>query len=203
MKWKRPLIVVGCLIAVGAAAGVLTWHFWPEPPPTTATQVVGAVMVEKNPLEMTPKQLDEWVNAVADVVERLPAHETQKLLQVAMQDEAIRERFESLKPETRRRLFNLISEEQRARMMASMAQGMVAMFKAMPKSVRNAALRQMHARRKQGEARRAREGKGGHPPMTKERFAEFHAATTPIQRAQFVRAMREMSKMMDEAGIRD
>ena len=68
MDRKTLAIVSVCVVVVGAAAGVLTWHFWPEPPPTTADQVVATVMVEANPLEMTPEQLDRWVNDVADVV---------------------------------------------------------------------------------------------------------------------------------------
>lgn len=200
MDRRKLALVAGSIVLLAAACGLLAWHFWPEPPPTTANQVYGTVMTQANPLEMSPEELDRWVNQVADVVERLPAHEFQKLLSSAMSDEEMRKRFESLKPETRRKLMNLISEEQRARMMAEMAQGMVAIFKAMPKPLRDAALRKMH---EQGQRQRAQRGGGrdGHPEMTKQRFAEFQAATTPRQRATFVRAMREMRAMMESAGI--
>jgi len=198
---KLTLGIVSVVYVLGAA-GALTWHFWPEPPPTTADQVYGAVMSDDNPLEMSPEELDRWVNDVADTVEHLPAHEMQKLLQVAMQDEDMRKRFESLKPETRRRLMNLISEEQRARLGAEMMEGMVLFLRAMPKPLRVRAIREMHARGRRHRERGGREGRG-HPEMTKQRFAEWHAATTPRRRAQFVRAMRDMRKMLDEAGIRD
>jgi len=196
---RRKLIAATLSVAaVLAAAGALAWHFWPEPPPTTADQVYGTVMVEDNPLEMSPKDLDRWVNSVADVVERLPPHEMEKLLRLALQDKEMRQRFRKLEPETRRRLMSLISQEQQARLGVEMMQGMVHFLKAMPKSVRVRMIREMHKRREQGHG----EG-GGHPKMTKERLAEFHASTTPRQRAQFVRAMREMRIMLEEAGIRD
>jgi hypothetical protein len=95
---------------------------------------------------------------------------------------------------------NLISEEQRARLGAEMAQGMVAMLRAMPRSLRNRMIREMHER---GKRQRARGGGRRDREFSTERFMEFHAATTPRQRAQFVRAMREMRRMMEEAGIRD
>lgn len=198
MNRRKLIAAILSVAAVLAAAGALAWHFWPEPPPTTADQVVGTVMVEDNPLEMSPKDLDRWVNSVADVVERLPPHEMEKLLRVAMQDQEMQRRFESLQPETRRRLMSLISQEQQARLGVEMATSWVAFMRAMPKSVRVRMIREMHKRRDRGH----REG-GGHPKMTKDRLAEFHAATTPRQRAQFVRAMREMRVMLEEAGIHD
>ncbi|MFW6162616.1 MAG: magnesium transporter MgtE N-terminal domain-containing protein [Planctomycetota bacterium] len=199
MNRRKLIAVILSAVALLAAAGVLTWHFWPEPPPTTAQQVEQAVMTPTNPLEMSPQELDRWVNQVADTVERLPPHEMNKLLELALQNEELQERFRQLEPETRRRLMNLVSEEQRARLGAEMAQGMVAMLKAMPKSARNALLRSMHKRRQSERAR----GSGGDREFSTERFMEFHAATTPRQRAQFVRAMREMRRMMEDAGIHD
>lgn len=199
MDRKKLALVIGSIVLLLAAGGVLAWHFWPEPPPTTANQVYGTVMTQDNPLKMSPEELDRWVNQVADVVERLPAHEFQKLLNTAMGDEEMRKRFESLKPETRRKLMNLISEEQRARMMAEWAPGMVAALKVMPKFLRDKALREMHEHGKRQRAKRGADG--GHPKMTKQRFAEFQAATTPTQRAKFVRAMRDMRVMMESAGI--
>ena len=133
MKRKKLIVVILSIAGVLAAAGGLIWHFWPEPPPTTADQVYGVVMTGTNPLEMSPEELDRWVNDVADTVERLPPHEMEKLLHVAMQNDEMRQRFETLKPETRRRLMDLISQEQRARLGAEMATSMVAMLKAMPK----------------------------------------------------------------------
>ena len=85
---------------------------------------------------------------------------------------------------------------------AEVLAGMVVFLPAMPKSLRVKAIREMHAQGKRQRARQGREGRG-HPEMTKERFAEWHAATTPRRRAQFVRAMREMRAMLEEAGIQD
>jgi len=203
MNRRKLIVTIVSIVCVLGAAGVLAWHFWPEPPPTTADQVYGAVMTDDNPVEMSPEELDRWVNSVADTVERLPSHEMNKLLTVALQDEEMRKRFESLKPETRRRLARLISDEQRARLGAEMMQGMVQFLKAMPKPLRNKAIREMHEHGKRQRERARKEGRGGPHEMTKERFAEFHASSTPRQRGQFIRAMREMRKMLDDAGVRD
>jgi len=202
MNRRTLAILIGSVACLAGAAAALGWYLWPEPPPTTADQVYGAVMSEDDPLEMSPEELDRWVNNVASVVERLPAHETQRLLEVALKDDRLRKRFESLKPETRQRLANLISQEQRARMAADMAVGMVQFLRAMPKPVRVRFIRQMHARGERERAQRRGRGGGKHE-MTRERFAEWQAASVPRQRAKFVRAMREMRTMLEEAGIRD
>ena len=199
MSRKKLALAIGSVVGLLAAAAMLVWHLWPEPPPTTADMVYGAVMAETDPLKMSPEELDRWVNDVASVVERLPPHEMQKLLTLALQNETIRQRFESLEPATRQRLVSLISQEQRARLGAEMAQGMVAFLKAMPRPVRNAAIRQMHEHGKRERGRRG--GRGGHPEMTKERFAEWQAASSPRQRSKFIRAMRDMRKMLEDAGI--
>ena len=201
MSRKKLAVVVGSVVGLFAAVGGLTWQFWPEPPPTTVDMVYGAVMVETDPLKMSPEELDVWVNNVASVVERLPPHEMQKLLTVALQDERIRQRFESLKPETRRRLSDLISQEQRARLGAEMAQGMVTFLRAMPRPVRNAAIRQMHERGKRERGKRG--GRRGHPEISKEKLVEWQAASSPRQRSKFIRAMREMRQMFEDAGIED
>jgi Mg/Co/Ni transporter MgtE len=195
MNRRRLVLVLVSLACLGAAAGVLTWHFWPEPPPSTADQVYDAVMGAE-PQELSDEEVADWIETVADTVDRLPPHEFEQLVTRALGDEKLRERFEALKPEQRRRLMNLVSEEQRSRMMAKMGPAMVKHFKAMPAPVRKVVFEQMMKRH------RERRGKGTHPEMTPRRFVERHAATTPRQRAEFVRAMREMRKMLQEAGVK-
>ncbi len=136
----------------------------------------------------------------ADFPHRLScSYEMQKLVERALTDARLKERFESLRPEDRQKLMGLVSEEQRARMMAAFAKGAVAMLKAMPRVARKAILQQM---RQRGEAAKGQfKGKG--QEMSKQRVAQWLAATTPTQRAEMVRAMREMRAMMHEAGIRE
>ncbi len=192
-KW---LLIVACAVCLLAAGGILAWYFWPQPPPTTAEQVVEAVL-KADPAEMSQEELAAWIKDVAAKTERLPPHEMQKLVEQALANEGLRERFESLPPEERRKLVELVSEEQRARMMVTMATGVVQMLKAVPAPARKAMIQQMIDRR---EAYKGK-GKGVHPEMSKESVARWLAATTPTQRAEVVRAMREMRKMMREAGI--
>jgi Mg/Co/Ni transporter MgtE len=151
--------------------------------------------MDSDPAELSGKQLDTWLRQVATMAERLPPHEMQKLVEKALTDESLRERFESLSPEDRQKLANLVSEEQRARMMAKMATGFVAMLKSMPPPLRKAMLQQM---REKQEAH-----KGDRPQMSKQQVAQWLAATTPTQRAEMVRAMREMRKMLHEAGLKE
>jgi len=188
-KW---ILVIASAVCLLVAAGVLAWALRPEPPPPTADDVLAAV-AESDPTQLSDEEVETWMARVASTLERLPPHEMQALVQKALGDEALRKRFEALTPEQRQKMAGLISEQQRARMMATMATGMVATFKVMPAPLRKMAFEKMRAGRE--------EHRGKHPKMTKERFAQFHAATTPTQRAEFVRAMREMRKMMQEAGI--
>jgi Mg/Co/Ni transporter MgtE len=192
---RRVLLIAGSLVCLLGAGGVLAWQFWPAPPPTTADQVFTAVMTS-DPATMSEKDLERWVETVAATVERLPPHEFEKLVTRALQDDTLRQRFDSLKPETRQKMMSLVSEEQRSRMMAKMGTTMVQYFRAMPPALRRIAFQQMMSRR---DAHAGPDGK--HPEMTKERIVQHHAATTPAQRAEFVRAMREMRQMMEDAGV--
>ncbi len=195
LKW---LLIAGCAACLLGAGSVAAWHFWPKPPPTTADQVVEAVM-NSDPAEMSQEELATWIRDVASKAERLPPHEMQKLVEKAMANEGLRERFESLPPEERRKLVELVSEEQRARMMAKFTTGMVAVLKALPAPARKVMLQQMIQRH---EADRGK-GKGDRPEMSKESVARWLAATTPTQRSEMVRAMREMRVMMKEAGLKE
>lgn len=193
---RRWLVILG--LALIPVLGAVLWFVWPEPepPPSTADEVIETVLGE-DPTELSGEELDRWMARVVATVDRLPPHEFQPLVQKAMANAELRARFESLEPEQRRRLRNLVSEEQRAQMGAGMAKGMVAVLKAMPKALRDTTIREFHERAK------ARRGEHGRREMTPKRFAEWHAATTPKQRAEFVRAMRDMRQMMEDAGVAD
>jgi len=195
MRRKVVLIAVS-VVCLAVAGWLLAGQLKPQPKPTTAEQVVESVMAA-DPGGMDEKELDTWVKQVASLAERLPPHEMQKLVERALSDEKLKERFESLSPEDRQKLASMVSEEQRARMMAKFATGMVQMLKALPAPVRKLALQQMR------EKREAYKGKGPGGRMSKERVAQWLSATTPTQRAEMVRAMRDMRKMMQEAGFKD
>jgi len=192
---RRKLILLAiAAVCLGSTGWLLAGYLKPKPAPTTAEQVVDAMMAS-DPAELGEKQLDTWLRQVAAMAERLPPHEMQKLVEKALTDETLRERFESLTPEERHKLANLVSEEQRARMMAKMATGFVAMLKSMPPPLRKSMLQQM---REKHEAR-----KGERPQMSKQQVAQWLAGTTPTQRAEMVRAMREMRTMLQEAGLKE
>ena len=189
---RKRLLIIGSIVCFVAAIGVLAWALWPGPPPTTADQVL-AVMMEADPTQLSEEELDPWMKQVASTVDRLSPHELQKLVDRAIADETLRQRFGSMSPQQREKMANLVSEEQRARVMVRMAAAGVRRLKAMPAPLRKATLRLIRARREAGGH--------GPPQVTKERMAQWYGATTPRQRAQFVRAMREMRRMLEEAGI--
>ena len=193
--WRNGLIIGACIASLAGAGGFLAWHFWPEPPPPTAEEVYAA-MTEVDIGELSEEELDGWIARVADAIERLPAHEVEKFVGKAIANPKLRERFESLDEKHRRKLANLISDEQRARLMTEMVPRFVQELKQMPPPARKLLIQGMraaHSRRRGGKRR----------TMSKERFAQFHGATTPRQRAKIVRAFREMRKMMEEAGVND
>ncbi|MBL7223868.1 MAG: hypothetical protein ISS72_08445 [Candidatus Brocadiae bacterium] len=194
MARKTVVLVTVSVVSLAAAASLVAWHFWPEPPPSTAEQVYDTVM-GSDPTQLSDEKVKGWIADVASTVERLPPHEFEKLIVKAMGDENLRKRFEALKPEQRRKLMDLVSEEQRSRMFAKMGTSMVKYFKAMPAALRNIALREMQARTQH------RRGGGAHGGISKQRLMERHASTTPKNRAEFVRAMREMRKMLEQAGV--
>ncbi len=184
-------------IALIPALAAAAWFAQPEPvpPPSTATETMTAI--ESVDFEgVSDEKLIEWGETVASTIQRLPPHELQKFVGMAMANPKLRERFEKLTPEQRKRLEGIMSEEQRVRVMTDMAQGFVKTMKAMPAFARNAALRAMSERRK------AHEGKSAHAAMTPAKMAQFQAASTPTERAKFIRAMRDMRVMMKEAGIK-
>jgi Mg/Co/Ni transporter MgtE len=192
----RRKVLLGIGIALIPVLGAAAWLTWPEPPPPPSTaDEITAALEAVDFSALSDEELTDWGERMAGTLQRLPPHEVQKLIGIAMADDRLRQRLEKLSPDQRERLANIMSEEQRARMMTDMAQGMVAVFRAMPKSLRGAAFRAMRERQKQ------RQGRSEHPRMTPQRMAEWQAATTPTQRAKFVRAMREMRVMMREAGV--
>ncbi|MBM4039208.1 MAG: hypothetical protein FJ290_11910 [Planctomycetes bacterium] len=195
---RRALFIVAWAVCLGTAVWLLTKYLGREPKPSTAEQLVDA-LAKLDPAEITEKEAEAWLKQVAELTERLPPHEMQKLVERALSDQKLKERFESLRPEDKEKLMSLVSEEQRARMMTTMATGMVAVLKALPSAARKAMFQQMRERREEYKGK----GKEGRGQMSKERVAQWLAATTPTQRAQFVRAMREMRVMMQEAGIRE
>jgi len=201
MSAKQGWLVAVCVVVLlGACASIVAWLVWPEPEPPTADDVL-TVLTERDPAQLSEPELDAWIQQVASTVDRLPPHELQELVQKAIADEKLRARFESLSPEQRQKMGDLISEEQRAQLMSRMATTMVQALKVMPKPLRDAALKQMRTRGRGGPGGGRGERRGGHPAMDKERLARWHSATTPRQRAEFVRAMREMRVMLEDAGI--
>ncbi|NQT89111.1 hypothetical protein HQ560_20245 [bacterium] len=192
----RRKILLWTGIALIPALALTAWFTWPEspPPPSTADEVMAAIQgIDLD--TVSNEALVDWGERVASSLQRLPSHQLQKFVGMAIANPSLRARFEKLTPEQRQRLEGVMSEEQRVRMMAGMAQGFVTTMKAMPAFARNAALRAMHERRK------THEGKSGHPPMTPKKMAQWQAASTPTERAKFVRAMRDMRVMAREAGI--
>jgi len=191
---RRRAILLALGAVVTAALAVVAWIVWsepPPPPPSTAEEVYAAV-TEADPSKLSDPRREQWLDKVGRTIDRLPAHEFEKLVRKSMQDPTWRERFRALKPEQRRKMADLISEEKKFAMMRQM----VEMVKTMPPPVRKA----MFERFREGRKRMRKQG--GHPPITKQRLVERLGSTTPTQRARFVRAMREMRKMLEEAGIR-
>jgi len=142
-----------------------------------------------DPAKLSEPGREKWVAEVASALDRLPPGEVEKLVATTAADPAWHERFRSLAPEQRRKIADHISRGKQIEMMAQM----VEMLKNAPPPVREAMLRQGRERMRQG----------GSFTMTKEQIAQHHASTTPTQRARFVRAMRELRKMADEAGVKD
>ncbi|MFP4055816.1 MAG: hypothetical protein ACLF0G_02985 [Candidatus Brocadiia bacterium] len=192
---RRRTVFLASALVVAAGLAVAAWLLWAAhrpPPPSTAEEVTAAV-TEADPSELSDEELEQWVRRVADLVERLPPHECERLVQRATADPALRERFRKLDPERREKLFDLISAEQRARMMSQAAQQWVQRLKKLPAPARKALLRTM------GAAARKRRGK--RRTLSKDQIARHLAATTPTERARFVRTMREAREMMKEAGV--
>jgi hypothetical protein len=195
---RRIILISLSLACLAAAVATLAWHLRPRPAPTTAEQVVEAVMTS-DPTEMSGAQLDTWIREIAVKAERLPPHEMQKLVASAMGNEKLRERFESLSIEQRLKLMNLVSEEQRAQMGVKFASGIAAALRILPAAARKVALQHMLARRDADMA----SAKGKEMEMSKDRVAQWLGATTPTQRAEMVRAMRDIQQMMKEAGVKE
>ena len=190
MNRTRAILLCLATLLLGAS-GVLAWRLWPRrpPPPSTAEEMYATVM-KVDPAQLPDAQRNEWATEVAKTFDRLPPHELEKLLPKVMNDEAWNERFKSLGPEQHRKMRNAVSQEKQIQMMLQI----VALFKAMPAPLRKAFFAKGQERMKQG---------GGHQQVSKEEMVEMIGSTTPSQRAQFVRAMREMRVMLEQAGVQD
>jgi hypothetical protein len=194
MRSKRLLLVVSALCFL-AAAGLLAWTLWPGPAATTADDVVVA-MKASDPATLPRHEADRWVRRVVTTIERLPPQEFQRLFQRAVGDEVLQRRFAALGPEQQQKLALLIPEEQFARLVVEMSVPMVQFCKSLPRPLRRGAVRHVHALSvRHAQARKA----SGRPEMSREDFARWQKATTPRQRAEFIRSMREMRKLLQEA----
>ena len=191
MSRNRLLTLVGAAACLLAAIGIAAWTLWPEPPPPTADDVAAA-MTRHDPATLPPAQHEQWVGEVATTIDRLPPHEFPKLFQRAMQDPVLRERFHALGPDQQHKLGLLLSEEQFARMVVELSAPMVSFCRRLPGPVRRHVVRQVHRLSKEHAAARGQE-------MTKENFAHWQKATTPSRRAEFIRSMRLMRQMLDDA----
>ena len=187
-KLRIILLAIG-LVAV-AALGATAWVIWHEPPPlppSTSEEAYAAVM-DTDPAALAEPDRDTWVETAGKLLDRLPPHEFEKLVQKTMSNAAWHARIASLDPEQRRKLIDLISEQKRLDMFLQI----VEMVKKMPAPVRKVLMQQGSARMKRP---------GGHPNITKDQIIDRIAGSTPTQRAKFVRAMRELRQMAEEAGI--
>ena len=188
---RTRAILLGASFLVLGGSGVLAWRLWPQPPPPPSTaEEMYATVMKADPAQLPEAQRNQWATEVAKTFDRLPPHELEKLLPKVMNDEAWNERFKSLGPEQHRKMRNAVSQEKQVKMMLQV----MAMLKAMPAPLRKVLFTKGRERMRQG---------GGHPQVSKEEMIEMIGATTPSQRAQFVRAMREMRTMLEQAGIRE
>ena len=137
---------------------------------------------------MPEPEREKWLAEVGKALDRLPPHEFDKLVQKTITDEAWQERFRALPPEQRRKMGDLISQEKQLQFMLQI----VDVLKKLPAPLRKQII-------VQGRERMQRDGV--HREITKERMVEHMGSTTPTQRAKFVRAMREMRAMLEEAGV--
>ncbi len=188
---RRRAIALGAAILLLGASGVVAWRLWPQPPPPPATaEEMYAMVMQADPAQLSEAERNRWATDVAKTFDRLPPHEFEKLLPKVMNDEAWNARFKSLGPEQHRKMRNAVSQEKQVQMVLQV----VAMLKAMPAPLRKVFLTQSQERMKQGR---------GRPQMGKEEMVEMIGASTPTQRAQFVRAMRDMRSMLEQAGVRE
>jgi hypothetical protein len=194
---KVRLIMLGGGAVTIAVLGVVAWRVWrrpsspPPPPPSTAEEVYAAV-TESDPAQLPEEQRDKWLVRAGSAFDRLPPHEFEKLVLKAKDDPAWHERMASLQPEQRRKMMDLVSEQQRMEMFL----GVVETLKKMDAGTRNVMLQVGWQRmRAQGQ------GRGPHANITKDQIINHLTGTTPTQRAKFVRGMRQLRQMAEEAGI--
>lgn len=194
MARSRPLLLISALCLL-VAIGIAAWTLWPEPPPPTADDVA-AVMTRHDPAALSPPQREQWMGEVVDTIDSLPPQEFQKLFQKAMADPTLRERFHALGPQQQHKIGLLLSEEQFARMVVEMSAPMVDFCRRLPGPLRRSVVRHVHRLSMEHAQARGQE-------MSKDDFAHWQKATTPRRRAEFIRSMRLMRQMLQEAHDRE
>jgi len=187
----RRRLLIASAILTATAAGIAVWRFRPPPPPPppSTTEDVYAAVARADPAKLADAEREQWVTEVAKTLERLPPHEFEKLVQRAMADPQWRERFDNLPPDQRRKLAGSISQEKQLDMMLRV----VKELKKAPPLLRKALIASAYKRMKSEK----------HREVSKERMVERMASTTPTRRAEFVRALRDLRAMAEEAGIRE
>jgi len=206
MHAKR-LIVAASLLGLLAAAAALTWAFWPGPPPATVEEVTEAIMAA-DPAGLSKEELAAYVKEVRSGFERLPPHAFEAFFAQTAENEglrermgALRERVRTLSPEEREKLPRAIPTDQRMTLMTKRMEEMVEELEMLPPEEREEALRSGIMGRFGGRGRgEGRPDRGRRPAITKERFIERRAQTSPTQRAKFHVARRKMLRLLDEGG---
>jgi len=187
---KSILLAIG--LAVVVALGGVAWRLWsqpPPPPPSTAEEVYADVM-DADPGKLPDADREEWLRKAGSAFDRMPPHEFDKLVRKTISDPAWHERMSSLPPEQRRKMMDLVSQEKQLQMLLQVVEAL----KSTPAPLRKVLLEQ---------GRKRMQSRGEFPNLSKQQMAERIGSTTPTQRARFVRAMRDLRKMAEEAGIKD
>ena len=187
MRTRRNIpLLCGVVVLAGCAA--MVWAVWCRSrplAPTTAEEVYSAV-TQLDPAQLTDAEREKWARRVGSAFDRLPPHEFEKLVQKVISDEAWHERFRALDPEQRRRMAEQISEEKQLEMLRQV----LVVLKAMPPAARKALVQQARGRMRP---------QAGMPDITRERIAKRIASSTPTRRAEFIRSLRELRTMAEEA----
>jgi len=194
MRRKALLVAmsVACLLAAG---GLVCWHLWPQPPAPTAEEVFTEVMAA-DPAKLPDERFSEWVTRSTASVEKLPPHEFDRLVRRCLADPTFRQRVVSLSWERRREFsINQVSPQHRARLMAVVGSAMVQFAKSLPAPLRRHAVRQFYA----GYRHDSRDPR--FPKPTTRELVGWKCGTTARQRAEFVRSLRDMRGMLEEADV--
>jgi hypothetical protein len=116
---RRRALRFGAAGLMIAALGVGAWKAWAWaklPPASTAEEVYTAVTTT-DPATLTDETRKEWAAHVGSALDHLPPAEFDKLLKKTADDATWREHFRAVDPEQRRKLRDMMSEDQRMAMM--------------------------------------------------------------------------------------